>query len=288
MFLLLPPPSEGGGTAMTDPQLNDADEAIIKHLRDGRNLSANLAALTDYDRHYLSNRLSRLSEHEIVRNTGNGLYELIDDPAESGGETKPVIYTAGAMEWPGDEGDSYWRRSLEADIDNVQFVHPTDAHFDHGGDLISGCVSEDMGFLREADAVVACFSKRLQVGTMTETLHAVANDMPVLCVFTDDLLQGAVDFATRADCPVGKLGPVEMRFEAPHYWFLVNYLAGDEERTNPHKHNNFPNIEKWEGYDNVDVWLSEPDAISWILETWVDNGFSLPTSVVESNMTVEQ
>ena len=66
---------------MTDIRLNDADEAILWHLREGRVTAAFLAQRTDWQREYLTQRLIRLDEHGIIRNLeGVGLYELIDDP----------------------------------------------------------------------------------------------------------------------------------------------------------------------------------------------------------------
>lgn len=69
--------------------LNDADKAIIGELREGRNIPSNIAEDLDYTREYVSSRLKRLREHEIVVNIGGGVYELVesevptDDIAES-------------------------------------------------------------------------------------------------------------------------------------------------------------------------------------------------------------
>lgn len=60
--------------------LNTADEALLTQLRDGRNVPANLAADTGYHRQYVYERLKRLAEHGVVRNVGNGVYELVEDP----------------------------------------------------------------------------------------------------------------------------------------------------------------------------------------------------------------
>lgn len=69
---------------MADIRLNDADEAILRHLRKGRVTAAFLAQRTDWQREYLTQRLVRLDEHGIVRNLeGAGLYELVDDPKQS-------------------------------------------------------------------------------------------------------------------------------------------------------------------------------------------------------------
>jgi DNA-binding IclR family transcriptional regulator len=69
---------------MVDINLNEADEAIIEELREGRNLAANIARETGYDRQYISDRLGRLREHKIVENLGAGLYELQEDELPEG------------------------------------------------------------------------------------------------------------------------------------------------------------------------------------------------------------
>lgn len=70
---------------MTEIRLNDADEAILRHLREGRATAAFLAQRTDWKREYLTQRLIRLEEHGIVRNLEDvGLYELVDDPEQRG------------------------------------------------------------------------------------------------------------------------------------------------------------------------------------------------------------
>lgn len=70
---------------MTEIRLNDADEAILNHLREGRATAAFLSQQTDWSREYLTQRLIRLEEHGIVRNLEDvGLYELVDDPEQTG------------------------------------------------------------------------------------------------------------------------------------------------------------------------------------------------------------
>lgn len=61
--------------------LSKTDRAIIRELRKGRNIPANLARSIDSDRHYVQRRLKRLREHNIVNNIGRGVYELTEtDP----------------------------------------------------------------------------------------------------------------------------------------------------------------------------------------------------------------
>lgn len=64
---------------MADIPLNDADQAIISELEDGRNLAANIADATGYTRQYISDRLRRLREHGVVVNIGRGVYELVPE-----------------------------------------------------------------------------------------------------------------------------------------------------------------------------------------------------------------
>lgn len=64
-------------------RLNDTDEKIIEKLREGRNLPSNIAAEMDVTRQYVSDRMSRLREHGIVRNIGNGVYELTEEGSAS-------------------------------------------------------------------------------------------------------------------------------------------------------------------------------------------------------------
>lgn len=62
-------------------ELSGTDKSIIRELRDGRNVPANIARSIDSDRHYVQRRLKRMREHNIVTNIGHGVYELTEtDP----------------------------------------------------------------------------------------------------------------------------------------------------------------------------------------------------------------
>lgn len=64
---------------MTDIRLNDADDAIFRKLRDGRATAVFLEKRTEWSRQYITQRLRRLEEHDIVANLEDtGLYELRD------------------------------------------------------------------------------------------------------------------------------------------------------------------------------------------------------------------
>lgn len=66
-------------------QLNDADEAILDALRDGRATPGHLNDLTGVEQTYINQRLKRLGEHEHVEKLARGLWELTDDPREDVG-----------------------------------------------------------------------------------------------------------------------------------------------------------------------------------------------------------
>lgn len=62
---------------MADITLNDADRAILDELGEGRVTAAFLVDEIDWSRPYITQRLRRMEEHEIVVNLNDtGLYEL--------------------------------------------------------------------------------------------------------------------------------------------------------------------------------------------------------------------
>ena len=74
--------------ALTPDDLNDTDQLILNHLRDGR-LTPVLAKRLieddgkDVSRPYVQQRLKRLEEHSHVKNLRNtGVYELVNDPEQ--------------------------------------------------------------------------------------------------------------------------------------------------------------------------------------------------------------
>ncbi|RLM87896.1 winged helix-turn-helix domain-containing protein [Haloarcula sp. Atlit-7R] len=71
---------------MAGIDLNDADESIINTLREGRNTPSILARELDYSREYVSQRLRRLREHDIVARVDRGLYELVEENAPAVGD----------------------------------------------------------------------------------------------------------------------------------------------------------------------------------------------------------
>lgn len=194
--------------------------------------------------------------------------------------SNPIVYTAGAMRWENSE-DSYWRESIELDIDGVEFLHPHESYFDHGGDLVGGAVSEDTSMIRRADAVVALFSEKPQIGTITEVLHAVHTDTPVLALFTKELLADHIfDYPQGENIEEGEEPNIFVRASSPDHWFLINYLQGDSTGGRPDAPMSIPEwVQEWEGVRaTVSAVKSEDsNAISTIIESWVKNGFTSAT-----------
>lgn len=63
---------------------NECDEAILRYLEEGRVTSAYLETEIEWSRSYITQRLKRLEEHELVQNLGDtGLYELNTDGLDS-------------------------------------------------------------------------------------------------------------------------------------------------------------------------------------------------------------
>lgn len=105
--------------------LNEADRAIIDELREGRNIPSNIASNLDYTREYVSSRLKRLKEHNIVRNIGGGVYELVEENvptegiAESGSsEAEPAPMDEHAETWDATEED---HDHVQAALEDVEF-----------------------------------------------------------------------------------------------------------------------------------------------------------------------
>jgi len=194
---------------------------------------------------------------------------------------KPIVYTAGAMDWVG-SGDSYWRESVEVDVEGVEFLHPHESYFDHGGDFVGGAVSEDTSMIRRADAVVALFSETPQVGTITEVLHAVHTDTPVLALFTKELLANHIfDGQAEEGLEEGEEPDIFVRGSSRDHWFLINYLQGDSIGERPDVPSDMPGwVQEWDGAQaTVSAVKSEDsDAIPSIIETWVESGFTSATS----------
>ena len=63
------------------------DRLLLQELAKGRNTGANIRADIDRHRSYVNRRLTQLQDYDLVRNIGNGVYEL----TERGGAALHVI-----------------------------------------------------------------------------------------------------------------------------------------------------------------------------------------------------
>jgi hypothetical protein len=158
------------------------------------------------------------------------------------------VYLAGNMEWL-DPEDSFWRPStdlLRGDsrrsarrvldeigetIGNVRFVLPTEAGFDHGGDVVQGIVTKDVKLLDGCHALIAVFTKRDQVGTLIEALHAAnsGKDLLIFIAGLEDPESGVIVDSAEALERLGSQtfreveGGVNCRGDTD-LWFLTNYF----------------------------------------------------------------
>lgn len=160
------------------------------------------------------------------------------------------VYLAGAMDYYNGE-DSWWGSSLKDDkyrregpVDWRRILHdipltvksPRDVKFDHGADLVTGIAGADTKLVESSDSIIAYFSKKEQVGTLTELLHAVNSGKPALVLFNNAMMPRQNRRKTTVHVPHEenessgrwKKCPVDQRAESPTYWFLINYLLGDQ------------------------------------------------------------
>jgi len=86
---------------MAGIDVNEADEKIIRELLKGRNRPSNLARELDYTREYVSQRLKRLREHDVVNRPDSGIYEVADRSAAD--LTEQSGYREKAIEAHGEE-----------------------------------------------------------------------------------------------------------------------------------------------------------------------------------------
>lgn len=159
------------------------------------------------------------------------------------------VYVAGNMEWLNGE-DSRWRPSIElltgigaksppevlreiaTKLGKVRLVFPTEADFDHGGDIVEGIVEKDIKLVDDSDAVIAVFTKRDQVGTLIEVLHAARQGKDVLIVIAGqldveagELIDGPDALERLQKLKVKELDKGVFCRGDTNLWFLVNYFA---------------------------------------------------------------
>ena len=87
--LLLEMASKPEKMALPPEKLNDADRVILDILQEGRATPTLVRRIledrgNDYSRQYISQRITRLTEHGHLENLHDtGVYSIVDDPRES-------------------------------------------------------------------------------------------------------------------------------------------------------------------------------------------------------------
>lgn len=169
------------------------------------------------------------------------------------------------MRWE-DFEDSHWRRSIEDEIEDITFFHPEEGYFDHGGDMVGGAVAEDIHAINTADGVVAYISEKPQIGTIVELLHAIQNQTPVLALIYEDLSESP----RRED---DSIEHVEYRTVAPHHWFLINYLQGDDATAGQRIVPDW--IQPWDGFDDATVKMTDGNDLRTPVKEWIRTEFGV-------------
>lgn len=169
------------------------------------------------------------------------------------------IYTAGAISWV-NEQYAGWRAQIDDRLDGVTFLHPTETYNEYEGHRRAGCVTEDINMVEESDGVVALVSKPEQIGTVTEVVHAVTNGIPVLLLITTDQW----DYDRDLELPYEIETPLE--YHSSEYWFLVNYLLGDQPVDLP----DGSTIRGWSGYEDSSAWITTRQTITDLAAAWIE------------------
>lgn len=164
---------------------------------------------------------------EAIKQVRNAISTQPDEQERSG---RPSVYLAGSMDRDSAEHDT-WRASIlecedRGDLQEytgqtqVEINSPTEVTTSHGAGVVKDVAGRDMQLIDESDAILAYFEKTKQPGTLTELVYAVSQGMPALVLFNEDLSGYSGPHDAIAD-------GVEMQFNAPTYWFLINFLTGD-------------------------------------------------------------
>ncbi|WP_158056518.1 MarR family transcriptional regulator [Halorussus halophilus] len=69
---------------LDEDDLGPADKILLDLLTEGRVTAPFAAEETGYSLQYVRDRLGRFVEHDNARKIHEGLYELVEDPRESG------------------------------------------------------------------------------------------------------------------------------------------------------------------------------------------------------------
>lgn len=173
-------------------------------------------------------------------------------------DQRPHVYTAGAISWM-HEHYAGWRAEVDNAVDEVTFFHPTETYNEYDGHRRAGCVTEDIDMVERSDGVVALISKPEQIGTVTEVVHAVTLGTPVLLLIAPNQWEydQEQDFPYEID--------TSLKYHSSEYWFLVNYLLGDQDVALPDGRT----IPGWEGYDRSSAWVTTRDSIVEVVNKWL-------------------
>lgn len=189
-----------------------------------------------------------------------------------------------------------WRRSIEDELEQVEFYHPEGFSHEHSGFNVNGAVSEDIAGIRAADGLVAYISETPQTGTITEILHAVHTDTPTLVLFDcreagEGIIEGMVtgnedDYELQQLRYPAEIKPISIRGHARDFWFLINYLVGDSSLENADTtmqgddSGGIPGeIKQWPGVREATV-MAVPDEedVESAVYDWIEKEFGAATA----------
>lgn len=177
----------------------------------------------------------------------------------------PQVYTAGAITWA-NEHYAGWRSDLEHSIEDITFLHPTETINEYEAHRRAGCVTEDIDMVGRSNGVIALISKPEQIGTVTEVVHAVNANIPVLLIITPPQW----DYDKEQELPYEIGTPLD--YHSSEYWFLVNYLLGDQDVDLPDGNV----LQGWDGYGHSRAWVATRSSISELAAEWIDDVIRVP------------
>lgn len=122
--------------------------------------------------------------------------------------------------------DAFQKGIREKDGFTAEFIHPDAIAPEHGGQICSGVVEEDMEALKKADVVFAYFNRKCQHGTTVEVVNSATKGKKTIAVFHPDLLPSHLSINS-TPMKVKEDSYIEMPGSS-EYWFLFNFLTGDE------------------------------------------------------------
>jgi hypothetical protein len=142
------------------------------------------------------------------------------------------IYVAGKMAWF-DIGPKSWLSPLN----NLPYklITPEDVQDINHNTENPEVVNRDIEAVDETNATIAVFIDEIQVGTITELLHAIKRSKPVLAIFVFPLVRytnncGMEQFTGKLESDIQfmthPIGLSAYSCQSKDYWFLIDYLLG--------------------------------------------------------------